>query len=62
MIKAWDKDGKDIEVKDMTTDSEIEEGFEQYLTIFSLISQKYKTIITKLEMDGKNFKMTVEQK
>lgn len=62
MIKAWDKDGKEIEVKDMTTDSEIEEGFEQYLTIFSLISQKYKTIITKLEMDGKNFKMTVEQK
>ena len=62
MIKAWDKDGKEIDVKDMTTDSEIEEGFEQYLTIFSLISQKYKTIVTKLQMEGKTFIMTVEQK
>lgn len=62
MIKAWDKDGKEIEVEDMASDSDIDEGFEQYLTMFSMISQKYKTIVTKLQMEGKNFIMTVEQK
>lgn len=62
MIRAWDVNGKEIKVEDMTSDEEMEEGFEQYLTIFSMISQKYKTMITKLEMDGKSFKMTVEQK
>ena len=62
MIKAWDKDGKEIEVKDMASDDDVEEGFEQYLSMFATISQKYKTIITKLEMEGKNFIMTVEQK
>ena len=62
MIKAWDKNGKEIEVKDMATDRDIDEGFEQYLSMFSLISQKYKTIITKLQLEGKTFIMTVEQK
>lgn len=62
MIKAWDKDGKEIEVKDMATDKDIDDGFVQYLEMFALISQKYKTIITKLQMEGKSFIMTVEQK
>ena len=62
MIKAWDKDGKEIEVKDMASDSDVEEGFEQYLMMFATISQKYKTMITKLQMESKDFIMTVEQK
>ena len=62
MIKAWDKDGKEIDVKDMASDQDIDEGFEAYLQMFSLISQKYKIFVTKLQLEGKSFVMTVEQK
>ncbi len=62
MIKAWDKDGKEIEVEDMASDSDVNDGFEQYYAMFGAISQKYKTIITKLMMENDKFKMTVEQK
>lgn len=62
MIKAWDKDGKEIDVTDMASDEDIDEGFQQYLQMFSMISQKYKVFVTKLQMEGKSFVMTVEQK
>ena len=62
MIKAWDKDGNEIDVTDMASDEDLDEGFQQYLQMFSMISQKYKVFVTKLEMEGKSFKLTVVQK
>jgi len=59
MIKAWNKDGKEVKVDNHGVN---DDDFQQYNILLALISQEAKEIITKIEVNTEKFILTVVQK
>jgi hypothetical protein len=63
MIKAWNKDGKLITKPDKDSIGEhLEKDTQSIKMVLAVISQEYKEIITKVEIETDDFKMMLEQK
>lgn len=60
MIKAWDKNGKEIKVKDQ--DAVDAGAMGQFKLLLAVISQELKEIVTKIEIEDEGVIFTVEQK
>ena len=60
MIKAWDKNGKEVGLGE---DDLIDEGaMAQFKMLLAVISQEAKEIVTKIKIESEGVIFTVEQK
>ena len=64
MITCWDSKGKLLDTSDQfkDDDNDMSEVTTQLIPLLAYISQKAKTIVTKVKIEDKDMILTVEQK
>lgn len=62
MITCWNVDGKLVDMPYDEGDDDMGDITGGLLMLFSVLSQKSKTIITKVQIEDDNMIMTLEQK
>jgi hypothetical protein len=62
MINCWDKDGNEVNMPYDEGDDDMGDITGGLTMLFAVLSQKSKTIITKVQIEDDNMIMTLEQK